>query len=309
MRQGVHRLLTGQRQPFTGPKAVVTSRIWLTGPPESRSLSVPSSHSEPPSSHAECPRAPAATISATTGVMTNAGNLVDGQPSWSPNVLVVTSNEVPGYRIVTVYGEVFGLVVRARNWFSNFGASLRTVVGGEVAGYTKLLTESREEALTRLRESAARVGANAVVAMRFDCNELADVMSEIAAYGTAVRLVPVTDGPRVQVAIPARHAPRLGTTATPPAAGVPSEQRAPRFGISVRSGGPAAGGLEVCQLDSDCVAQRAGLRRGDEILTVDGTNVSGASDLRRAMSSKSKGDPVAVTWMRDGETLSGSAPF
>lgn len=95
-------------------------------------------------------------------------------------------NDVPGYDIVEVHGEVFGLVVRARNAFSNFGSSLRTVFGGEASGYTKLLSESRDQAVERLREAAQAKGANAVLAMRFDCNEIADLMSEVAAYGTAV---------------------------------------------------------------------------------------------------------------------------
>ena len=100
-------------------------------------------------------------------------------------ILVTTMNDVPGYEIVAVYGEVFGLIVRARNLFSNFGASLRTVFGGEVGGYTKLLSDSRLHAIERLRLAALEKGANAVIAMRFDCNEIADLMSEIAAYGTA----------------------------------------------------------------------------------------------------------------------------
>jgi uncharacterized protein YbjQ (UPF0145 family) len=106
-------------------------------------------------------------------------------PPLSP-VLVVTMNEVPGFRILAVHGEVFGLIVRVRNAFSQAGAGLRSLVGGEVGGYTKLLTASRYEALERLRDAAREVGANAVVAMRFDCNEIGDIMSEIAAYGTAV---------------------------------------------------------------------------------------------------------------------------
>jgi uncharacterized protein YbjQ (UPF0145 family) len=103
-------------------------------------------------------------------------------------VLVVTMNDVPGYTIDEVHGDVFGLIVRVRNTFSNFGASLRSVVGGEVGGYTKLLSESRIEARERLVDEARRLGANAVVAMRFDCNEIGDIMSEIAAYGTAVTI-------------------------------------------------------------------------------------------------------------------------
>ncbi|MGH7906534.1 MAG: YbjQ family protein, partial [Candidatus Binataceae bacterium] len=96
------------------------------------------------------------------------------------------TNDVAGYEIVEVIGEVFGLICRARNIFSNIGASLRGLVGGEVGGYTQLLTDSRRQALERLKDEARRSGGNAVVAMRFDCNEIANLMSEIAAYGTAV---------------------------------------------------------------------------------------------------------------------------
>jgi uncharacterized protein YbjQ (UPF0145 family) len=104
-------------------------------------------------------------------------------------LLVVTTNDVPGYQITEVYGEVFGLIVRSRNLFSNIGASFRTVFGGEVRGYTRLLADSREHALQRLREAAASKGANAVVAMRFDSGDIGGVMNEVAAYGTAVRIV------------------------------------------------------------------------------------------------------------------------
>lgn len=103
-----------------------------------------------------------------------------------PPILVVTTNEVVGYRITEVHGEVFGVTVRARNAFSNMGASFRTLVGGEAKGYTKLLADSRMEAVDRMRYACAQVGGNAVVAMRFDTGEIADMMNEVAAYGTAV---------------------------------------------------------------------------------------------------------------------------
>jgi uncharacterized protein YbjQ (UPF0145 family) len=106
-------------------------------------------------------------------------------------ILIVTTNEVPGYRITHVHGDVFGLIVRARNYFSNVGAQLRTLAGGEVAGYTKLLTDSRNQARERMWREARVRGANAVVAMRFDCNEIGDIMSEVAAYGTAVTVEPL----------------------------------------------------------------------------------------------------------------------
>lgn len=105
-----------------------------------------------------------------------------------PSILIVTINEVPGYRVTKVHGEVFGLTVRARNVFSNIGASFRTVFGGEAKGYTELLMSSRQEAVERLKFACHQVGGNAVLAMRFDTGEIADLMNEVAAYGTAVTL-------------------------------------------------------------------------------------------------------------------------
>ena len=105
-------------------------------------------------------------------------------------ILIVTTNEVTGHSVQVTHGEVFGLTVRSRNMFSDMGASFKGLVGGEVKGYTKMLQVSREEAVQRLREEAASRGANAVLAMRFDCNEIMSNMTEIAAYGTAVTLVP-----------------------------------------------------------------------------------------------------------------------
>jgi uncharacterized protein YbjQ (UPF0145 family) len=106
-------------------------------------------------------------------------------------MLIVTTNEIPGYRITKVHGDVFGLIVRARNVFSNMGAQLMTVAGGEVAGYTKLLVDSRNQARERMWQEARARGANAVIAMRFDCNEIGNIMSEVAAYGTAVTVEPL----------------------------------------------------------------------------------------------------------------------
>jgi len=103
-------------------------------------------------------------------------------------MLVSTMNDIPGYEVAEVYGEVFGLIVRSRNIFSNIGASLRTVFGGEVRGYTTLLSDSREQALDRLRDAAAGKGANAVLAMRFDSGDIGGIMNEVASYGTAVKI-------------------------------------------------------------------------------------------------------------------------
>lgn len=107
---------------------------------------------------------------------------------WQPvgDVLVSTMNDLPGYEVTAVHGEVCGLIVRARNLFSNMGAGFRTIFGGEARGYTDLLMDSRNQAIERMREAARQRGANAILAMRFDCNEIAEIMSEVAAYGTAV---------------------------------------------------------------------------------------------------------------------------
>ena len=101
-------------------------------------------------------------------------------------LIVTTMNDLPGYRVTDVYGEVFGLTVRSRHIGSDIGASLKGLVGGEIKGYTKMLAESRLQAIERLRDAARDVGANAIIAMRFDCNELGGNMTEVAAYGTAV---------------------------------------------------------------------------------------------------------------------------
>jgi uncharacterized protein YbjQ (UPF0145 family) len=107
-----------------------------------------------------------------------------------PPILVSTMNDVPGFEVTRIHGEVFGIVVRARNVFGNVGASFRTVFGGEAKGYTKLLSDSRHEALARLRHETNLLGGNAVIAARFDSGEIARMMSEVAAYGTAVTIRP-----------------------------------------------------------------------------------------------------------------------
>ena len=105
-----------------------------------------------------------------------------------PPILVVTTNDIPGYRVTQVHGEVFGITVRARNAFANTGASFRTMFGGEVKGYTQMLSDSRLEATERLRYACHQLGGNAVLAMRFDTGEIGDIMNEVAAYGTAVTI-------------------------------------------------------------------------------------------------------------------------
>jgi uncharacterized protein YbjQ (UPF0145 family) len=102
-------------------------------------------------------------------------------------MLISTMNDLPGYRIEEVYGEVFGLTVRSRNVGSQIGASFKSLVGGELKGMTKLLAEGRDHATERLIEEAEARGANAILAFRFDTSELGTTWTEICAYGTAVR--------------------------------------------------------------------------------------------------------------------------
>jgi uncharacterized protein YbjQ (UPF0145 family) len=103
-------------------------------------------------------------------------------------ILAVTTNDVPGYEVIEVYGEVFGVMTRSRNALSSFGAGLKSIVGGEIGAYTKLLSDSRIEATERMKQAASERGANAVLAMRFDTGEIGQNMNEVAAYGTAVKL-------------------------------------------------------------------------------------------------------------------------
>ena len=108
-------------------------------------------------------------------------------------MLVVTTNDIVGWEIQRVCGEVFGLTVRSRNAFSQMGAGFKSMFGGELQGMTKNLAESRNEAMGRLMAEARERGGNAIVAMRFDTTEIGDVWTEICAYGTAVQAVPITD--------------------------------------------------------------------------------------------------------------------
>lgn len=101
-------------------------------------------------------------------------------------MLVTTTENIPGYRIVEIKGSVFGVVVRSRGLVGNIAASLRSLFGGEIVEYTAMLEEARRHALERMTRNARMMGANAVVMMRFDSSEIGQAMSEIVAYGTAV---------------------------------------------------------------------------------------------------------------------------
>ncbi|MGY4645982.1 YbjQ family protein [Cellulomonas sp. URHB0016] len=120
-------------------------------------------------------------------------------------MIVVTTNEVPGYRINAVLGEVMGLTVRATNIGQSFTAGLRSIGGGELPEFTKIMYESRHEVMRRMVAEAQQRGANAVVAMRFDTDSLQQ-FSEVCAYGTAVVVEPIAAGQPGATAQSARDA-------------------------------------------------------------------------------------------------------
>lgn len=141
-------------------------------------------------------------------------------------MLVVTSNDVPGYEITRIYGEVFGLTVRSRHIGSQIGAGFKSLVGGELRGQTQTLIESRHEAMARLIGEAQARGANAIVAMRFDTSSMGDLWAEVCACGTAVTVVPVTDEAKAQMA---RAVQQQWPGGPPPGPGGPPPQAPPGY--------------------------------------------------------------------------------
>ncbi|MCA0295124.1 MAG: YbjQ family protein [Actinobacteria bacterium] len=125
-------------------------------------------------------------------------------------MLIVTSNDVPGYRIEAVLGEVMGMTVRSANIGANIIAGFRSLGGGEVDEYTKLVYESRQQVMQRMWQDASSRGANAIVAMRFDTGDIGQTFTEICAYGTAVVVEPIPGGQ------PGATKQSAGLTAPPP---------------------------------------------------------------------------------------------
>jgi uncharacterized protein YbjQ (UPF0145 family) len=100
-------------------------------------------------------------------------------------MIVVTTEAAPGYEVERVLGQVFGVIVRSRGLAGNFTAALRSLGGGEIHEYTRMLEDSRRQALDRMVQNATTMGGNAVLMMRFDSSELGQSMAEVVAYGTA----------------------------------------------------------------------------------------------------------------------------
>lgn len=105
-------------------------------------------------------------------------------------MLVVTTENVPGYTVVEIKGQCFGVVVRSRGLAGNIAAGLRSLFGGEITEYTSLLEEARRHAVDRMVRNATLMDANAILMMRFDSSEIGQTMSEIVAYGTAAVIKP-----------------------------------------------------------------------------------------------------------------------
>jgi len=103
-------------------------------------------------------------------------------------MIIVTTENIANHKVVEVIGPVFGLTVRARGLGKDIVASLKGLVGGEINQYTEMLEDARKQSIDRMVESANAMGANAIIMMRFDSGEIGQNMSEIIAYGTAVKV-------------------------------------------------------------------------------------------------------------------------
>lgn len=103
-------------------------------------------------------------------------------------MIIVTTNEVPGKNITETIGLVQGSTVKAKHVGRDIGASLKTLVGGEIKGYSDLMREARDEALQRMIQEAEKTGANAIIGMRYQTSQIMQTASEVIAYGTAVKV-------------------------------------------------------------------------------------------------------------------------
>lgn len=103
-------------------------------------------------------------------------------------MIVTTMNDLPGYKVVEVKGLVRGVIVRSRSVVGNVGAAVQSLFGGDITIFTKLADEARQHAYDRMVQHAREMGADAIIAMRYDANEITDGITEVLAYGTAVRV-------------------------------------------------------------------------------------------------------------------------
>ena len=108
--------------------------------------------------------------------------------------MVTTAFELPNYRVVQNLGVVRGIVVRSRNIFATIGATMQTIIGGNITVWTNLCEQTRADAFEIMIQHATEVGANAVIGARYDTTELSQGVTEVLAYGTAVIVEPTNPG-------------------------------------------------------------------------------------------------------------------
>jgi uncharacterized protein YbjQ (UPF0145 family) len=120
-----------------------------------------------------------------TGVPSSLGQTAGDDADGSRSMIITTTENIPEARVVKTLGQVFGLTVRSRSLGGNIAAFLKGLVGGEIRSYVKLNEDARRQAIDRMVQNAAAMGANAVTMMRFDSTEMGQSKSEIVAYGTA----------------------------------------------------------------------------------------------------------------------------
>ncbi len=109
-------------------------------------------------------------------------------------MIVATTENIAAHDVIETKGQVFGLIVRSRGLAGNLAATLRSIGGGEIHEYTRMLEDSRRQAVDRMIENATAMGANAITMMRFDSSEIGQSMAEVVAYGTAVVVQPRSGG-------------------------------------------------------------------------------------------------------------------
>ena len=115
-----------------------------------------------------------------------------------PELIVTTTNDLEGFRVVRHLGMVRGLTVRSRSVLGQIGASLQTILGGNITLYSELAEKARQEAYELMVQHARERGANAILAMRYDANEITDGVTEVLAYGTAVVVEPRAEQSRAE---------------------------------------------------------------------------------------------------------------
>ena len=121
------------------------------------------------------------------------GHIIPSQAADIPYSMTTTAFDLAGYRIVANLGVVRGIVVRSRSVFGTIGASLQTIVGGNISLFTELAERTRQQAFDTMLVQADHAGADAVIGVRYDANELMKGVTEVLCYGTAVRVKPFDD--------------------------------------------------------------------------------------------------------------------